>query len=315
MSFRNLDLNLLRVFDVVMDERNLTRAAQRLSMTQPAVSNALRRLREAVGHELFSRSARGVAPTADAEALWPAVRDALAGLRQALDPQEFDPSLDARSFRIATADATATLLMPGLVAALESRAAGVNLRVLPLTTRDPRGLLEQGQVDLALGFFPAVATALAAEGDAASVRMEPLYDSEYMAVMRRGHSLAAPGVLTLDNYCAARHLLVSFSGRPHGFVDEALGALGRRRRIVLTVNQFFTAGRVVTQSDLLTVLPRRFVPATGFADELALQPLPFAMPTIHVALLWHRRHDHDAAQRWLRTTILECARGAPAGRD
>ena len=102
MSFRTLDLNLLRVFDVVMDERNLTRAATRLAMTQPAVSNALKRLREAVGVELFARSARGVTPTADAETLWPAVRDALAGLREALDPQDFDPRTDARSFRIAT---------------------------------------------------------------------------------------------------------------------------------------------------------------------------------------------------------------------
>jgi DNA-binding transcriptional LysR family regulator len=310
MSFRTLDLNLLRVFDVVMDERNLTRAAARLAMTQPAVSNALKRLRDAVGVELFARGARGVTPTADAESLWPAVREALAGLREALDPQDFDPRTDARSFRIATADATATMLMPALVTALEGGAPGVNLRVLPLTTRDPRGLLEQGQADLALGFFPVVTQALAAEGPAASVRMEPLYDSEYVAVMRRDHPLAAPGALDLDAYCAARHLLVSFSGRPHGFVDEALGSIGRRRRIVLTVNQFFTAGRVVTQSGLLTVLPRRFVPATGFGDELALQPLPFAMPVIHVALLWHRRHEHDAAQRWLRATIVQCAHAA-----
>lgn len=310
MSFRNLDLNLLRVFDAVMDERNLTRAAQRLAMTQPAVSNAMRRLREATGAPLFVRSAHGMLPTPEAEALWPAVRDALAGLRQAFDPQRFDPEVDTRAFRLAMADATAWWLMPALAEALQAQAPRVQLRALPLATRDPRPLLEQGQADLALGFFPAVAAALATEGAAASARLAPLYDSDYVCVMRAGHPLAAPQALTLDSYCAARHMLVSFSGRPHGFADEALAALGRRRQLAVVVNQFAVAGRVAARSDLLAVLPRHFVPATGLGDALAVRELPFDMPAIRVSLLWHRRSEHDPGQRWLREQVLALGAGA-----
>jgi DNA-binding transcriptional LysR family regulator len=122
--------------------------------------------------------------------------------------------------------------------------------------------------------------------------------------MQRDHALAHEP-LTLDRFCAARHLLVSFSGRPFGFIDEALAGLGRKRQIVLTVNQFFTAGRVVASSKLLTVLPRHFVKATGFADQLVLRELPFAVPPVHVDTLWHRRLQHDSGHIWLRGVIAQ----------
>lgn len=270
LNFRTLDLNLLRVFDEVMAERNLTRAAQRLAMTQPAVSNALRRLRELLGDELVQRSGYGVEPTPRALMLWPSVRDALRQLREALAPGRFNPREASNAFVLAMADATAAQVVPGLMDLLAREAPGVTLRVLPLTTRDPRPLLESGEVDLAIGHFPGVLAELGAQHlQESSPRFmhERLYDGEYVVVMRRRHPLAR-GPLTLDDYCAARHLLVSFSGRPFGFVDEALTAVSRQRRVVLTVNQFFTAGLVVARSDLLTVLPRHFVSATGVADQL-----------------------------------------------
>lgn len=306
MNFRTLDLNLLRVFDHVMAEQNLTRAAERLAMTQPAVSNALKRLREALGDDLLVRTAFGVKPTPRAEALWPEVRAALARLREAIDPSDFDPATTEASFRLAMADATAATLMPPLVADIEQTRALVNLRVLPLTTRDPRSLLEHGEVDFAIGYFPDAVAALSSQGSHATLHHERLWDDEYVCVMRKGHPLAHDE-LTLDAFCAAHHLLVSFSGRAHGFVDQALAALNRTRRIVLTVNQFFTAGRVVTHSDLLTVLPRRFVPATGLAHELALQPLPLALQGVHVEVLWHQRHDRDPAHRWMREHVFAAA--------
>jgi len=306
MNFRTLDLNLLRVFDQVMAEQNLTRAAERLAMTQPAVSNALKRLREALGDELVVRTAFGVKPTPKAEALWPQVRAALDRLREAIDPPEFDPQHTQAGFRLAMADATAATLLPLLTSDLERRGAQVSIRILPLTTRDPRRLLEHGEVDFALGYFPVAVAALSSQGDTARLRHHRLWDDEYVCVMRRNHPLAQ-AELTLDAFCTVHHLLVSFSGRPHGFVDEALAALNRSRRIVLTVNQFFTAGRVVTQADLLTVLPRRFVPATGMADALVIKPLPIALQGIHVEVLWHQRHDHDPAHRWMRERILDAA--------
>ena len=143
LNFRTLDLNLLRVFDALMSEGSLTRAASALAMTQPAASQALKRLHGAVGEPLFERVAYGMKPTARAEALWPQVREALAALQQALAPAEFNPKLDPVNFRIAMADATAAALAPALVCSIESERALASLQVLPLTTRDPRPLLQR----------------------------------------------------------------------------------------------------------------------------------------------------------------------------
>lgn len=305
INFRTLDLNLLRVFDVVMIERNVTRSAQQLAMTQPAVSNALRRLREALREDLFIPGPSGVTPTEHAQALWPVVRDALSQLAQVITPQGFDSSSEERQFTVAMADATAALLMPVLTDTLQR--SRVNLNVVALASRDPRSLLEQGDADVAVGFFPEVAGSLAAQGDAALQQLDPLYSCAYACVMRRGHPLAAADALTLDAYCAANHLRVNFAARPLGYVDEALTRLGRQRRVVLMVNQFAIAGTVVHQSDLLTVLPRSYLPATGFADRLVARPLPFELPRIDVGLLWHRRHEQDSAQRWLRDTLARAA--------
>lgn len=308
MNFRTLDLNLLRVFDVVMVERNVTRAAARLAMTQPAVSNALRRLREAIGEDLFVPGSTGVAPTPHAAALWPAVRQALAGLREVFEPQAFDPAHDERLFTLAMADATATVLMPPLVAELAGEGSRVDLRVEPLATRDPRALLERGAVDAAIGFFPDVARALAASGGQGETVLDLMYDCEYVCVMRREHPLAQDGALTLDAYCAARHARVSFAGRRHGFVDEALARLGRARHVMLAINHFSTAVQVVRQSDLIAVFPRTFIGASGLADGLAVRSLPFELPRIEIGLLWHRRHEREPAQRWLRETVARVAR-------
>ena len=309
LNFRTLDLNLLRVFDEVMTERNLTRAANNLAMTQPAVSNALRRLREVLGDELVRRSGYGVEPTPAALALWPTVRDALQQLRESLAPGGFDPAKAHNAFVLAMADATAAKLVPGLMDILENEAPGVNLRVLPLTTRDPRELLESGSADLAIGHFPGVLAELSAshlQEHSPRFLNQRLYDGEYVVVMRRGHPLAGRPI-DLDTYCAARHLLVSFSGRPFGFVDEALAALSRQRRVVLTVNQFFTAGRVVATTDLLTVLPRHFVGATGMEHELALSELPLPVPAVHVDTLWHRQSSHNSAHSWLRDAVVRAS--------
>jgi DNA-binding transcriptional LysR family regulator len=307
MNFRTLDLNLLRVFDVVMVERNVTRAAERLAMTQPAVSNALRRLREAMGEELFVPGSTGVTPTPQAIALWPAIREALAGLRELFDPQAFDPAQDERRFTLAMADATAVVILPPLLAAVEG--SSVSLQIEPLATRDPRTLLERGSIDAAIGFFPDVARALAASLGESETVLDALYDCDYVCAMRRSHPLAAQEPLTLDDYCAAAHVRVSFAGRPHGFVDEKLAGLGRTRRVALMLGQYAAAVQVLCQTDLLGVLPRRYVQASGAADMLHVTALPFPMPRIEIGLLWHRRHERDAAQRWLREAIVGVAPG------
>ena len=311
-NFRTLDLNLLRVFDQVMSERNLTRAARNLAMTQPAVSNALNRLRESVGDKLVVRSGYGIQPTPRALSLWPAIADALRQMEASLTPGNFTASEASNTFLLSMADATAAELVPGLVEIIERDAPGVSIRIVPLTTRDPRPLLDEGQIDLAMGYFPAVLADLMSQeqqGGLAPFDHQRLYDGEYVCVMREGHPLAR-GPLTLKRYCDAHHLLVSFSGRPFGFIDEALASLGKKRRIVLTVNQFFTAGRVVASSDLLTVLPRHFVRVTGMATELVLRDLPFEVPLVHVDALWHRRQGQRSDHAWLRLAVAAAAKMA-----
>ena len=309
LNFRTLDLNLLRVFDEVMAERSLTRAARNLSLTQPAVSNALRRLRETLGDELVQRSGQGMAPTPRAVALWPAVREALRQLQTALGHDAFVAREATLSFVLAMADATAASLIPGLNDTLEQEAPGISLRVVPLTTRDPRRLLDDEECDLAVGYFPSVVpdlTVKAQSGETLPFLFQRLYDGEYVCVMRKGHPLAGLP-LTLDRFCAARHMLVSFSGRPYGFIDESLATLGRERRVALTVNQFFTAARVVAHSDLLTVLPRHFLPVTGMASQLVQRPLPFRVSPLEIDALWHRRCDPRSAHQWLRQAIVRVA--------
>ena len=312
VNFRTLDLNLLRVFDEVMAERNLTRAARNLALTQPAVSNALRRLHDVLGDDLVRRSGSGVEPTPRALALWPTVRDALQQLQHTLAPNEFDAAIADTTFVLSMADATAAELIPGLVQIAQAEAPAISVRVVPLTTRDPRQLLENEEADMAIGYFPAVLASLTARGQsgvAVPFETQRLYVGQYVCVMRRGHPLADKP-LTLDDYCAARHLLVSFSGRPYGFIDQTLSAMGRERRIVVTVNQFFTAGRVVANSDLLTVLPRHFVRVTGIDDQLVLRDLPFDQPRVHDDAVWHRRAQHGHAHEWLRSALIRAAAAA-----
>ena len=310
MNFRTLDLNLLRVFDTVMAEGSITRAAKRLAMTQPAVSNALRRLRESIGEDLLTRAPRGVQPTAFGETLWPQVRSALGQLRAALEPGDFDPAGDTRVFRLTMADAVAALMLPALTARFEALQARTQIEVRPLLDRDPRALFSQDDIDFAIGHFPETVASLVAQGRLAPLRHRRLAEGRYVCAMRRDHPLAGEP-LSLDDFCAATHVLVSFSGRAHGFVDQALASQQRSRHIALTVNQFFTAAHVVAACDHLTVLPEGFLPLTGLQDRLVVRDLPIEAGVVYVDALWHVRHDRSAAHQWLLARFEEIGR-APA---
>jgi len=309
INFRHLDLNLLRVFDAIMSEKSLTRAAKTLSLTQPAVSNALRRLRKHLNDPLLKRSGPGLEPTSRAKELWPQVRAALKQLEIALNPEDFDPTHTTQAFIVAMADATAAELIPGLSKILELEAPHANLRVIPLTTRDPRTLLLEEQADMAVGYFPAVMadlTAQAQAGESLGFEHERLFEGEYVCVMRRRHPLSQKP-MSLDDFCAARHMLVSFSGRPFGFVDQALASLGRERRVVVTVNQFSTAGRAVLNSNLITVLPKHFVRVAGLEEHLSIQALPLNVPPVHIDLLWFTQGRSNNAHTWLRDAMKRSA--------
>jgi len=307
INFRTLDLNLLRVFDSVMSEGSLTRAAEVLAITQPAASHALKRLHGWVGEPLFQRTATGMKPTPRAQALWPPVRAALQELQQALSPTAFDPAQDRAEFRITMGDAAASTVAPAIVQALEAETRQVDLRILPLTSRDPRPLLHDEEAELAVGHFPALIGALASEAERALIRHQLLHRTPYVCVMRRGHPLADEA-LTLDRYCAAHHVLVSLSGGAYAEVDEALALLGRRRRVLLTVNQYHNAGQVILRSDLLTVLPASFVNDAVPTEAVVTRPLPVDIAPLTVGMAWLVRRDAEPAHRWLRSLVLRAAR-------
>lgn len=303
MNFQTLDLNLLRVFDAVMTEQNITRAADRLAATQPAVSNALKRLRESVEDDILVRTSRGMKPTARAEELWPAVRLALSTLEAALSPERFDVAKSKASFRIAMADSTAALHLPPLMELVRREAPGIDIRLMPLTGRDPRPMLLNAEADLAVGAFPGVVAQLRdGQGTGDPLRHQNLYSGEPVCIMRREHPLARED-LSIDRYCRALHVLVSFSGNASGPADEILAMHGRTRRIALTVNQYSTAFQVVAKSDLVSIVPRHLVNASGVAHALAVRTLPFKLPSVHVDMLWHERDTRSPAHRWLRNAI------------
>jgi DNA-binding transcriptional LysR family regulator len=300
VNFRTIDLNLLRVFDAVMAEGSLTRAAAVLSMTQPAASHALKRLHDTIGETLFVRTANGMKPTPRSSALWPPVRAALSGLQDALAPAA---SPAHRCDQLSRRDGRCEQHCAGaaLVRAIKrarrgqcARAAAWHRAIRDRCSNKVRPIWRSAT-------FWLIA-ALVAQGPDAALRHARLYETRYVCVMRRDHPLARKR-LTLDTFCDAQHLGVSFSGRAQGPIDRALADIGRQRRLVLTVNQFFTAGRVVAQSDLLTVLPLSFLAATGIASKLVTRELPFDPGAVHVEMVWHLRRDADPAHRWLREVL------------
>lgn len=307
MSFTNLDLNLLRVFDAVMTELNLTRAADRLATTQPAVSNALKRLRYVLDDELFIRTAHGVKPTARALALRPAVRSALETLEAAIGPEKSDLVDVSKTLRLCMADSTAARVLPPLIPLLKRAAPRLTLQILPLLSRDPRESLIRGEIDLAIGSFPGIVAQIDAEQEVDSgICHDPLYSGEYVCVMRKDHPLARQE-LTLDRYCEADHVLVNFSGRMQGQADKLLAAMGRERRIVLTVNQFTVGAQIAAASDLLTIIPIQLIATTRMEDLLTWTRLPFELPPLRIDMLWHEREGRDLAHRWLRGALQEVA--------
>jgi DNA-binding transcriptional LysR family regulator len=303
MSFLNLDLNLLRVFDAVMTELNLTRAADRLATTQPAVSNALKRLRAVVDDDLFIRTAHGVKPTARAEDLRPAIRLALATLESALGTEQKDLSHIKKTLRLCMADSTASLVLPPLIRLVKDVAPNLTLQTLPLLNRDPRPALLKGEIDLAIGSFPGIVAQLTTDQEVESgICHAALYSSAYVCIMRKDHPLA-DRELTLDAYCAADHVLVNFSGRLQGQADKILQEIGRNRRVMLTVNQFSTAGQIVGGSDLLSVMPSHLIALNRMEPLLVAKKLPFVLPGLKIDLLWHGRDARDPALQWIRASL------------
>lgn len=298
MNLLRLDLNLLLVFNAIMQERHVTRAGGRIGMSQPAMSNALNRLRRHLADELFIRTADGMQPTARAMELAGPIRGALESLEATLDPVDFDPRTAERQISIGTNDYSVTILMPIAVARLEAEAPGIRLRLVPSAGRNFE-MLDKQEIDFALRAFDDIPERFEAER---------LIDDSYLLMMRKGHPLAK-GRLSVETYAAARHMLMSPRGDAFGFVDQALAKVGLTRQIAMTINNFSSAPALLANSDLILTSPRkiaeRFAPLYGLVTREA----PFDGPREYASatLIWHAGLGEHPAFDWFRRFMVSVA--------
>ncbi|MEQ3653920.1 MAG: LysR family transcriptional regulator [Glaciecola sp.] len=287
------ELNLLVVFDAIMTERSITRAANRLNMTQPAVSNAVRRMRVAWKDDLFVKSGRNIQPTLKAQNLWEQIKDPVSELSAVIRPNEFDPKTVKRTFRISLADIVAQMLLVPLRKIIEEEAPNVNIHSVPYTITNAQQVLDDANVDLVLGAALTLSPV---------IRAEYLFDPFYVCVMRPDHPLAK-GQITFEEFANAEHLLVSLSGDSSGFTDEVLAQKGLTRRVSCTVNQFSVVPDLLVNSKLICVVPAGAVHKQIVNGTLAATLPPFEMPKTTANLFWHKRQDKDPGLVWLREKV------------
>ena len=295
MDLREIDLNLLVVFHQLMAERRVSRAAESLGLTQPAVSNALGRLRRLFGDELFRRTSRGMEPTPFAESLAEPVSMALGLLHQAVNQRSgFDPATSARSFTIGMTDIGEIWFLPTLMDALAREAPRLTISTVRNTAVNLRDAMEAGQVDLALGLLPQLK---------AGFFQRPLFSQRYVCLMRRDHALSRTP-LTLDAFSAAEHAVVMSAGTGHGRVDALLDRQGIARRIRLRLPHFVAVGHILAASDMIATVPARFADKIAAPFGLVAVEHPAALPEIAINLFWHARQHQDPANLWLRELML-----------
>jgi DNA-binding transcriptional LysR family regulator len=290
-ELRRLDLTLLLVFLGLLRHRKAVEVAAELGLTQSAISQALRRLRDIFGDPLFLRRPHGMEPTATALALEAPVAAAVEGLRQALGAaRRFDPASAGGVVRIAALDAEQAVLVPPLAARLAARAPGLRLSVLPLGRGQAMEALAEGRADLALGFVWEVPE---------PISRQTLYQEGFLVA---GVPAALPGApaLDLDAYCAADHILIAPGGDLRGVVDDQLQALGRSRRVVLGLPAFLPALAAAAGSGALVTLPARVARAFAAGFGLVTAAPPLAVRSFPVAAFWHRRNEADPRLIWLR---------------
>ncbi|WP_372057011.1 LysR family transcriptional regulator [Tistrella mobilis] len=299
MDHNGFDLNLIAAFQALMAERNVTRAARRIGLTQPAMSAALARLRRATGDELFVRSPKGLAPTPRALDLARPFRQILDTINAALDiAPGFEPATTTTRVTLALSEHPAHRLLPGLGRRLVEAAPGIDLQVLGFQGRDDAiRLLDEAVADLAVGVPP---------GPEARILSAPLFIEPFVCIARKGGPAEA-ALTDLAGFLDARHLLVSPEGDGFGVVDQALQARGLRRRIGLMLPQMYAAPAIVAETDLVATVMAGVV--AGGRPDLVTSPPPLPLPPIAFHLLWHRRTDDHPAWRWLRQQVMKVAAG------
>jgi DNA-binding transcriptional LysR family regulator len=302
MDVAGFDLNLLKAFDALFAERHVTRAGQRIGLSQPAMSGALIRLREVFNDELFVRSPTGMQPTPRADDLAGPISSALRVIRSVLQDDGFDPATADHIITIAMTDYAAFVLLPPLLARLAVEAPHLDVRIRGIFGKDEVvDLLDSGEVSLALS-VPVDASA--------RILTHPLFREGFACIARPGHPAFAEGA-DIEAFAAAPHLLVSPEGDRAGLVDRRLAALGLARRVVLSLPQFLVAPFVVADTDLIATLASRVARRFAAANVgIVVHEPPIALSDWPLAMMWHRRVDDHPATSWMRDCIAGIAASA-----
>lgn len=309
MHIRNVDLNLLKVFDAVYRERQTIRAADSLALSQSAVSHALSRLRTLFEDPLFTRTANGLQPTPVALRLAGPIADAMSSIGTALHRgHQFDPATSSLTFRVGMPDPVSFYLLPRLHRELQRQAPGVNLRIRPLPHGPQRFLaLGSAEVDLVVmvssqGVTPSLPP---------DIEAQLLFEDKLACVLDRRSRIGAER-LTPQRYAAARHVAFARSDDFNSFIDESLGEAGLRRRIALVVPYWSAIPRTIEGSELVWTTMSRFARDAARGGPLRVVPCPFPKWRHSVTQAWHQRSREDVAHRWLRGLIQEVMQGSEA---
>jgi DNA-binding transcriptional LysR family regulator len=299
MSWNAFDLNLLVVFNAVAQEKNFTRAGQRLGMSQPAVSHALSRLRYALKDELFVRTPEGMRPTPRAERMAGPVRSALRELQVTVEPEEFDAAQTLRSYTIAANNYAARAVIPALARRMAKLAPSTVLEVRPIGALHVLDQLDAGGVELAV-------TTLTEGGD--RFKCVGLLDDEYVAILSSDNPVTAEPELSIEAFAALPHITITSSGDDTHFIDDALADRGLARLVSAKV-PLHSLILMLIGSEALAVVPRRVAADLVAICPLTMRPLPFPSPRVSLSMIWHRRLDNHPAHRWLRGTLRDAVTG------
>ena len=296
MELKNIDLNLLLVFHQLLMERRVSRVAEKLELSQPAVSNALRRLRLLLGDELFLRTAKGMEPTPYASQLAEPIAYALGTIHDSLNVQRhFDTQTSERKFTLGVSDVGEIYFLPRLMELLAKVAPHVTVSTVRNTTVNLRDEMESGHVDLAIGLLPQLKTAFF---------QRRLFQQRYVCMFRAGHALDKASI-TLEEFCAADHVAVVAAGTGHAQMDESIDKKGIRRKIKLTVPHFVAVGHILSTTDMISTVPERYARECLKPFHLKYVAVPAALPPIDINLFWHARYHKDPGNQWLRTLIFD----------
>lgn len=296
MNIAEFDLNLLVVFDAVRAESSISRAAERLDLSQPAVSNALARMRKATGDRLFVRLGNAMVPTPYAQGIADPIRQALASIRVSLAAsQEFDPATSQRSFAIFLTDLGEAYFLPRLLERLNRIAPGVRIRTLPMPPVSAEDALRNGEVDLAIGNLPDFR---------AGFYVQRLFRDRYVCVVRKDHPTIGERV-TARQFAAASHAIVTPGGWGHGIIERTLIEHGLEQRITLRMQNFLVLASIVATTDMVAIVPHSVGSQLSQHNAVKLLPLPIAIPAFDIKQCWQERFHDDRGNRWLRQQFME----------